>query len=384
MTSQSLTFDAVAEAFPGPKWCARWHRSWSAYETWFRVRGGDSGPTRAQCEAALAERMPELVPVHRQLTRLAGDGDRAARFLSTWCPPPYLGGCSLAARADGGTVRLVRNYDLSPDLNEGLLLRTEWTGMPVMGMVEFLWGLSDGVNAAGLSVALAFGGRSEVARGFGVTTILRYVLETCATVGQALAVLGRVPSHMAYNITLADRHGATATVELLPGGGARRMPRAIATNHQHGPEAAKCSAFTCSEERREHLEGLFSNEIAPDALGDIFLKEPLFQRNYAAGFGTLFTAVYDPRACGLTLRWPGHSWSQRLDCFREGRREIRYLDDLRPVATPQAGAPADVTGALEAIRPFLSPARMQAFDRWVGGARTYGPDWASFGEIFSG
>lgn len=102
--------------------------------------GGDSGPTRAGCAAALAEHMPELVPVHRRLTRLAGAGNRAARVLSTWCPPPYLGGCSLAARADGGTV-------------------------PGRGMVEFLWGLSDGVNAAGLSVVLAFGGRSEVARG---------------------------------------------------------------------------------------------------------------------------------------------------------------------------------------------------------------------------
>ena len=52
----------------------------AAYETWFRARGGDSGPTRAGCEAALAEHIPELVPVHRQLTRLVGDGDRAARF----------------------------------------------------------------------------------------------------------------------------------------------------------------------------------------------------------------------------------------------------------------------------------------------------------------
>ena len=213
--------------------------------------------------------------LHRQLARLAGDGDRAAPFLSTWCPPPSLGGCSLAARRRRHGAAGA-NYDLSPDLNEGLLLRTEWTGMPVMGMVEFLWGLSDGVSAAGLSVALAFGGRSEVARGFGVTTILRYVLETCATVEQALAVLDRVPSHMAYNITLADRHGATATVELLPGGGARRMPRAIATNHQHGPEAAECSAVTRSEERREHLEGLFSDKIAPDALGDIFLRSRCF------------------------------------------------------------------------------------------------------------
>jgi len=45
-------------------------------------------------------------------------------------------------------VRLLRNYDLSPDLNEGLLLRSEWTGRPVMGMVEFLWGLSDGMGSA--------------------------------------------------------------------------------------------------------------------------------------------------------------------------------------------------------------------------------------------
>lgn len=35
----------------------------------------------------------------------------------------------------------MRNYDLSPDLNESLLLCTEWTGRAVMGMVEFLWGL---------------------------------------------------------------------------------------------------------------------------------------------------------------------------------------------------------------------------------------------------
>lgn len=99
--------------------------------------------------------------------------------------PAFLsGGCSLAAIADRDEVRLVRNYDLSPDLNEGLLLRTEWTGRAVMGMVELLWGLSDGINGAGLSVALAYCGRSVTGKGFGITTILRYVLETCDSVAQ--------------------------------------------------------------------------------------------------------------------------------------------------------------------------------------------------------
>ena len=179
--TRSLTFDAVAEAGAGPQWVARWRRSWPSYQRWFRARGGDDGPDRAACEAALARHMPELVPVHRRLTALAGGGDRAARFLSTWCPPRYLGGCSVAALAVGGEVRLVRNYDLAPELNEGLLLRSEWTGQPVMGMVEFLWGLSDGVNAAGLAAAIAYGGRGEVRPGFGVTTIVRYVLEPAPT-----------------------------------------------------------------------------------------------------------------------------------------------------------------------------------------------------------
>jgi hypothetical protein len=67
MTSSFLIFDAVAEHLPGQR----------------------AQPERAQCEAALAECMPELVSVHRKLARLSGDGDRAARFLSTWCLPPH-------------------------------------------------------------------------------------------------------------------------------------------------------------------------------------------------------------------------------------------------------------------------------------------------------
>ena len=330
MTLQSLTFDAIAEPRPGRSWVARWRRSWPAYEAWFRARGGDDGPSRVECEAALAEHMPELVQVHRRLTRLAGGGDRAARFLSTWCPPRYLGGCSIAALEVDGEVRLVRNYDLSPELNEGLLLRSEWTGAPVMGMVEFLWGLSDGVNAAGLAAAIAYGGRGEVGRGFGVATILRYVLETCATVPEAVAVLHRVPSHMAYNIVLADRHGATASVELLAGGGARIVRPSVATNHQHTGGAADRPGFTQTTERRDRLEQLLAAGVSLHGLADAFLEAPLFRRNYDAGFGTLFTAIYDPSAGVLTLRWLGEQWRQSLDDFVVGSRTIRYGDLTQP------------------------------------------------------
>lgn len=264
--------------------------------------------------------MPELLPTWERLRALTGGGDRAARFLSTWCPPAYLGGCSLAARADESGIRLVRNYDLSPDLNEGLLLHSSWSGRAVMGMVEFLWGLSDGINDAGLAVALAFGGRHETAVGFGITTILRYVLEVCDTVEEALTVLRRVPSHMAYNVVLADRSGRTAGVEIQPGGGARLTPRAIATNHQRGASSAR-PAFTRTLERYAHLSDL--RTPARD-LHLQFTAQPLLQDRYDQGFGTLFTAEYDPSAGAMRLIWPDQHWPQTLHGFREGRRIIDY------------------------------------------------------------
>ncbi len=364
--SNTLIFDAVSETRPGPKWKARWDRSWPAYESWFVAKGGDTGPDRVTCEAALAEYMPELVDLHGELTTLTGGSDRAARFLSAWCPPTYLGGCSLIAMADGKSVRLVRNYDLSPDLNEGLMLHTAWTGRRVVGMVEFLWGLSDGINEAGLSVALAYGGGSRTGKGFGICLILRYVLETCDDVPAALAALERIPSHMDYNLVLADKAGNTASVEMLAGGGTRKMPHTIATNHQHGAEKAQRAAFTKTHERFSHLEKLEGEKSSPDVLAAKFMESPLFQSNYTQGFGTLFTAEYDPEKGGMTLHWPTGTWAQTLDAFKEGTRTITY----------EATA-AETYDWVAALRPWLG----DAADQLVSPEGVQ--DWVAFGMAFA-
>lgn len=380
MTALQLQFDAVSEDQPGPRWQSRWQRSWPAYRHWFIARGGERGPSRAASEQALQDHMSELLPVWRRLVRLTGDDDLAARFLSTWCPPAYLGGCSLAALSRNGHTRLVRNYDLSPELNEGLLLRTAWTGTPVMGMVEFLWGLSDGINAHGLSVALAYGGHSETARGFGVTTIVRYLLETCRTVADALAVLQRVPSHMAYNLSLADRSGMTLSVELLPGGGLRVMPDAIATNHQHGGTPPTRPAFTRTIERRDHLATLLGTPIEADHLAAEFLRTPLFQENYTGGLGTLFTAEYDPQRGSLVLWWPDGQWRQQLDAFAEGTRLVRYSMTTVDASSGWQATPSWLD-SLQVLASQVSD--RNRFDRWLLEARQGQPDWAAFGHIFT-
>lgn len=336
--THSLTFDAISEAKPGPKWQARWYRSWPAYQAWFVANGGDDGPSRQDCERALETYMPELVPVHTELVKQAGNSDRAARFLSTWCPPAYLGGCSLACAVSREDIRLVRNYDLSPDLNEGLLLRSEWCDRPVMGMIEFLWGVSDGINAAGLSVVLAYGGRQDVGEGFGITTILRYVLETCDTVLDAVRVFQRVPSHMPYNIIVADASGAAASVEIYAGGGAKVQPQLIATNHQNDGSAPDREEFTKTYERADHLDEVLPTISAPAELAALFRKAPLKQNRYSEGFGTLFTAEYEPLRSRMTLFWEGDVWMQALDAFEEGRKLIKY----GPSANPEPGQHSDI------------------------------------------
>jgi predicted choloylglycine hydrolase len=320
-----MTFTAINEDFPGPKWCARWDLAWPSYRSWF-IRKSDQRDTRSKCEQNLLRHMPELFSTYSKFVALVGGGDLEAQFLSQWNPPEYLVGCSIAAIANDHGVRLVRNYDLAPHLNEGLLINSAWTGTRVMGMSEFLWGLSDGINGHGLCVALAFGGRTETSPGFGIALIVRYILETCKSTGEALEKLRCIPSHMAYNLTIADRNGLTASVELRPGGGCQRVWPAIATNHQNGPHDTRHHKFTQTFRRRAHLQSLIADKIEPHDLAKHFVLSPLVQRDYDAGFGTLFTAEYDPQTLKQSLIWPRQKWVNTLSCFQECQATVALQD----------------------------------------------------------
>ena len=133
----SIRFQAIAQDQPGEKWHALFERSWPAYRSWF-LRGGVVGrPTYLECRRALREHMPELVPVWEQLAELAGGGDVEARFLSLWCPPAYIAGCSQTVWIDPqgrDEPALLRNYDFAPALLEGNWLATRWTGRRVAAM----------------------------------------------------------------------------------------------------------------------------------------------------------------------------------------------------------------------------------------------------------
>ena len=204
----SLTLRAVEEDELGEHVTA----TWPAIRQWWR-NGTNTRPTAEEAGARLDEHMPELVPVWRRLTGLLGDDPEAAAALALWNPPPFLTGCSQAAVLPDGPA-LIRNYDWDYRLFDAVVARTALTGPRVLGMLDCLWGLLDGVNEAGLAVSLAFGGRPQVGEGFGIPLVVRYVLETCGSTEEAMRTLRRLPVHMSYNITTVDRAGSRATAFL--------------------------------------------------------------------------------------------------------------------------------------------------------------------------
>ena len=198
-----VDFHTLIEDGPGSLWQAQFERLWPGYRSWFLRSGVVDRPSYLECRRALREHMPELVPVWEQLVELAGGGDVEARFLSLWCPPPYIAGCSQAVWIDKAGDRepvLLRNYDFAPGLLEGSWLATRWLGeQRVAALGDCIWGALDGMNEAGLSACLSFGGRTVSGTGFGIPLVLRYVLEVAHDTAHAAPwILRRVdPSYLA-------------------------------------------------------------------------------------------------------------------------------------------------------------------------------------------
>ena len=266
----------------------------------------------------LAAHMPELVPVHERLVELAGGGDVEARLLSLYNPPAFITGCSQAAWP-GDEPALIRNYDYPEALLEGLLLCSAWQGRRVIGMSDCLWGLLDGINEAGLAASLTFGGRRAKGDGFAIPLVLRYVLEVCDDVGQACAVLARVPVHTAQNVTLLDRSGAYVTVHLGPDMAPEFRRTAVTTNHQGRVEWPEYERAVRSLDREHRLEQLVADPgMSADRLLEAFLQPPLHSAAHEAGAGTLYTAAYYVAAGRMELRWPGTGVAESFADFREG------------------------------------------------------------------
>jgi predicted choloylglycine hydrolase len=221
----------------------------------------------------------------------------------------------MAAWTGEGGPALLRTYDYIPSLCETTLLSTSFGERRTMAMSDCLWGALDGVNEDGLAVALAFGGRHEVGRGFAVTLLLRYLLEQCRDVAQALEAVPAVPVNLSYNVVLVDAGGDAALVRVAPD----RRPEVVrdsvcACNRQGATEWPEHAALTETVEREAVISAALADPaMTVEGLEAVFLREPVQRDPALHTWGTVYTARYDAAQRAVRLLWPDEQWAMRLD-----------------------------------------------------------------------
>jgi len=289
-------------------------------DQWPRAEAALTDEARTSAGVALArqrfeQHMPELVPA---LDRLAAQLDRPGgeTFPTLAALRPFFAGCTQI----GGAGTLLRNYDFDPDEVQGVIACSRFL-RPVIGMLDGGWGLLDGMNDAGLAVSLTFGGRFAQGPGFDIAIVLRYLLETCGTAGEAPAKLATIPVSIPQNVTLVNAERAV-TVYTGPDIAMTTAPDACAANHQHMPVPDEQEQLTRTQERLSAIRAAGADVAA-------MLTPPLYQVRYAEGLGTVYTARYRPGDGRVTYYWPDQSWEQSFGEFAPGMRTVTLDQDAQ-------------------------------------------------------
>ena len=306
-------FVAEREDQPGEAWLARFDAGREETERWYLGRGLAPPPSLRDCRAALRRHMPELIPHHDRACAMLGDDDMAHRILSHYRPPPVFHGCSQAVWLGEGGPALVRNYDFPLDVVSDRFEMTAWSGRRVICKAQRPWGgCLDGMNEDGLVASLTQGGDQAQGLGFSIILMIRYVLETCSCVRDAVEALSNIPVALSQNVVLLDRTGAHATLFLGPGRKPGVNRNLTCTNHQEVAPPRSSSAI-----RQQTLtDALDDPAMTLPKLASQFFQPPLYSRY--AQFTTVYTAVYRPGEAGVDYLWPGKSWRQSFERFEEG------------------------------------------------------------------
>ena len=341
-----FSFRAFAEDSPGEVWQQEFSSRWPAYRDWFMRFGERERPTYLESIRALKRHMPQIMPVYEQMVDLAGGGDRAARFLAQYCPPPLFRGCSQAVYIEDEAV-LVRNYDYSPYVFDGLIMRSRFDQRTVVAMIDCMSGVLDGINSDGLAVSMSFGGRQEFGTGFGIPLVLRYLLEYAGDVAEACELLEHVPVHGAYNVMLLDRDANFETIAIAADQPPLKLGTKVSTNHQPGSSWPIYEEKVSTHLRYQHLDTITAaRQLSAHQFSHQFQQPPLYNSQFGRGFCTLYSAAFYPQSGSCEYLWPDHSWRFDFDKFDERNVSINFID---PAGYP---AKSETYGEIYTAKPL--------------------------------
>ena len=221
------------------------------------------------------------------------------------------GQCSIFAFRNADQVIFGRNHDFLYRHREHCTstVVNASNKLSFVGHSDVFIGKMDGINEKGLAIGINFVDGKERKPGINFSLVVRYILEHCATVDEAIQVLLEAPIGSVNNYLLADNQQHIAVVEVTP---SQRMvryplpdqPFIYSTNHFISPDMPAqnniASDWSKSQERAQGLAKALQNyaqldfEQAQGILSDqqchVCLDLPQFQ------FGTLWSFVADTRS----------------------------------------------------------------------------------------
>ncbi|RLL45440.1 linear amide C-N hydrolase [Oceanobacillus piezotolerans] len=203
-------------------------------------------------------------------------------------------GCSIITTSNS----LVRNYDNAPETYEGryMLYQPTDQGYASLGPTMQITGRTDGLNEKGLVVGYNFVHRKKGMDGFVCNMVARLVLETCATIEEAVHLLTELPHRHSFNYVIMDQTGKSIIVEASPRSVVTRSDNAC-TNHFDTLTDENRYKMDESISRlsviKQQQQGITDGYSAYRLMNDT--DKGVFSKKYGAWAGTLHTSAYFPR-----------------------------------------------------------------------------------------
>ncbi len=172
-----------------------------------------------ECRSSYEKYFPEILEEIEGLAKGAGLSRNALEgiLLPMYCEKmPNL--CTCFALSDGENTVFGRNSDFLSSyerLTMNCLYKLKGSYAFTMNTTSYVEA-EDGINEKGLCVGLTFVFPATKKPGLSAGLIVRYLLEKCANVDEALKALSELPVASTHTLTLADPSGNMAVVEANP------------------------------------------------------------------------------------------------------------------------------------------------------------------------
>ncbi|MFD2924991.1 C45 family autoproteolytic acyltransferase/hydolase [Halobacillus naozhouensis] len=236
-------------------------------------------------------------------------------------------GCSIMT----GDGYMIRNYDYMPKTYEGRysFFQPTDTGYAIAGPTQRITGRMDGMNEKGLTLGYNFMHRKKPGDGFICCAIGRLVLESCATVEEAVAMLQEIPHRHSFSYTVFGKSDQTYVIEASPRGVEVRQAN-VCTNHFE----------ILTKENRNHLadsmrrmESINSQRGQLAGAYDAFrlmndTDKGVFSKQYRNWAGTIHTSGYLPKEMKTWFALGGDTEPVELDFGKWLNGEALELDRI--------------------------------------------------------